>query len=987
MSVSDDIPEWKKRPLTSIYDWEVSQQTDANGVTTCSVSSKTEPDSEVFSCKVSSQTKSEYYKSVKFRDSDVFIVTYAECGDSWIERCILLLMQKEDIKDSLTGYMDTNTADSNRTCNKLYEENISENTNPSAHIYNESEEVVLKGVSSPRIFRAPAGVSLLPGTDGQEVSPIPDGVKVIFVTRNPLDACVLSYNACSSVNGRWPFTAWASAWTQGAVPQGSWWDFTRLWQEEALANPSKVLCMYYEDVNGHSHSAVKRIASFLDIKSDDTFLEKIMDSSIEICKPPTENWVQHFDSNLKDEFENLFHSTFDGKCPELRYIIHDDETWVASRTYTNKEHSDKSVSYTQSFECLKCKCAGTLHLPRHNTDGNIVEQFDINIECNCSCCQPDECVYSNIKRCISCSKEFRLFHDLRTNKYRFACPSKCVYSSLSPLTHRFISARLRSVNTCIPPWNRTLLHSAVQALDAKLVWDLLQKGADPFLTDCDGISPVDTAHAMLKYFPPTAEKDSLFHRIMLINDILPSPRVPPNLSHRVTLSESAYRRNCIVVPSSLHLPCVSDRPLPIPVSRRVSSAPVEAYSVSPFYLSVRPSIRAIDTSSVGEALRSGRQPFTPLTLARLAHGSALLSDPIDNIQDDHARFYIDIFTDKSKNDDLDWKLSELMASVVDDPEVIDVEKQYSGAYSDTIVELNCSACMDTLSVDTTAYTCSKMGCEGALCTDCLRTCVNVTIINALYAVPVIRCPGRCRGRIPTKVWRGALRAIPFKEGGDISEGNAESYLVNIYSNNANALLTMRCGGCDQSTSLFISEMNCHRISYDIESREQKFKEIIGNWTKDLQVEFLQLWLKYQNGMVPADLFIRTMYDLLIQDVDTAEKNTLNLQTKQGILSGVDDMFEPILELMTDMERRFCAQLALLRQYPKILMPCCLHEHCFMCKVEGFHEGMTCEETQEEQIGTDVQYCPFCGVPTLRTDGCDDMLCVCGESWVWCGEEY
>jgi hypothetical protein len=35
---------------------------------------------------------------------------------------------------------------------------------------------------------------------------------------------------------------------------------------------------------------------------------------------------------------------------------------------------------------------------------------------------------------------------------------------------------------------------------------------------------------------------------------------------------------------------------------------------------------------------------------------------------------------------------------------------------------------------------------------------------------------------------------------------------------------------------------------------------------------------------------------------------------------------------------------------------------------------------------DAQYCTGCGVPTVRTDGCTEMLCVCGTIWEWEPEE-
>jgi hypothetical protein len=53
----------------------------------------------------------------------------------------------------------------------------------------------------------------------------------------------------------------------------------------------------------------------------------------------------------------------------------------------------------------------------------------------------------------------------------------------------------------------------------------------------------------------------------------------------------------------------------------------------------------------------------------------------------------------------------------------------------------CSACLDPLPYTSLAFSCSHLGCPGCLCRDCLFRSVFVTITSALYAVPVIRCPG------------------------------------------------------------------------------------------------------------------------------------------------------------------------------------------------------------------------------------------------------
>jgi len=56
--------------------------------------------------------------------------------------------------------------------------------------------------------------------------------------------------------------------------------------------------------------------------------------------------------------------------------------------------------------------------------------------------------------------------------------------------------------------------------------------------------------------------------------------------------------------------------------------------------------------------------------------------------------------------------------------------------------------------------------------------------------------------------------------------------------------------------------------------------------------------------------------------------------------------------------------------------------CFKCKVRGWHRQQSCEERQRKEVSQDVQFCPGCGVPTVRSEGCSHIICVCGRSWTW-----
>lgn len=87
-------------------------------------------------------------------------------------------------------------------------------------------------------------------------------------------------------------------------------------------------------------------------------------------------------------------------------------------------------------------------------------------------------------------------------------------------------------------------------------------------------------------------------------------------------------------------------------------------------------------------------------------------------------------------------------------------------------------------------------------------------------------------------------------------------------------------------------------------------------------------------------------------------------------------------LLCDVERMVALRLAYYRRYPLIKTPCCGSDMCFRCKVRGHHEGKTCLERQAEEAAIDAQSCPGCGVPTVKSEGCNSIICVCGTNWSW-----
>jgi len=176
----------------------------------------------------------------------------------------------------------------------------------------------------------------------------------------------------------------------------------------------------------------------------------------------------------------------------------------------------------------------------------------------------------------------------------------------------------------------------------------------------------------------------------------------------------------------------------------------------------------------------------------------------------------------------------------------------------------------------------------------------------------------CTSRIPTRAW------APHAE---------EAH--HIYEANAEALLTFRCS-------------DCHEVGSLLEGFQ-------GGRLDNCSASLLKAWRDFCHASVPPEMVLNA-------------------------LDGHD--IRQVLGCIADLERRTCLHLAWLRRDPLIQTSCCDTPFCFKCKVGTHHEGQTCEERQREELDILCQFCPECEVPTVRTEGCDHIVCVCGAEWTW-----
>jgi len=250
--------------------------------------------------------------------------------------------------------------------------------------------------------------------------------------------------------------------------------------------------------------------------------------------------------------------------------------------------------------------------------------------------------------------------------------------------------------------------------------------------------------------------------------------------------------------------------------------------------------------------------------------------------------------------------------------------------------------------------CGNMSCAGFFCPDCISQTAISMIDASLYACPYLKCP-ECRHRVPTIVWQ------PL-----VPEENWEKYCTN-----ARSLLNFRCPDCDEVGSL-------------LQDRSDESPPSV-----QISVEEHASWVRWGTDITNTNL-VDTIVNIVKKKVGTDVMSKQLSEDRPGdahILSpspGAHRHFYYLLSMVEDVERRCSLLLQWLRRFSYFKTPCCDAKMCFKCKTQGWHPGRSCEERMRKSLGSGsaVQWCPKCGVPTVKSEGCDHIVCCCGASWTW-----
>ena len=169
--------------------------------------------------------------------------------------------------------------------------------------------------------------------------------KVLYVTRNPFDACVSCYYhpkvGVSPASCGMDFDAFCKLWLSSKVEFGGWIDHTKGWREEYLNSlPSNsMLWISYEELVNQPVESVTKIANFIgvDITTDTSLVARVVEGSRfdnvkkaaqsileagaeghidHLRKGQIGDWRSHFSDELFVEFENEIRQGLNGATDE-----------------------------------------------------------------------------------------------------------------------------------------------------------------------------------------------------------------------------------------------------------------------------------------------------------------------------------------------------------------------------------------------------------------------------------------------------------------------------------------------------------------------------------------------------------------------------------------------------------------------------------------------------------------------------------------------
>lgn len=286
-------------------------------------------------------------KALRFRKGDIFVSTYSKCGTTLTEQIVLLLLNGGDATDLNPLHKNTLDCASKKgppRIGKVWPEMAVVDGLQDCRLTSGGPKKACMGegkarmsvqefdeLPSPRILKSHEPMSLFLGANNH--GSLVDGIKVIYVTRNPFDACVSCYYhpkpGVSPATTGCSFDAFCKLWLSDRVEFGGWIQHVKGWYQQYKRSTmgqedKQILWISYESLVGQPHASIRRIAEFLEVPSNDALVDRVAtgcnfksvkDSALKLIangaqgdvshlrKGKVGDWKNHFSVELREQFE------------------------------------------------------------------------------------------------------------------------------------------------------------------------------------------------------------------------------------------------------------------------------------------------------------------------------------------------------------------------------------------------------------------------------------------------------------------------------------------------------------------------------------------------------------------------------------------------------------------------------------------------------------------------------------------------------------
>jgi len=206
-------------------------------------------------------------ENFEVRNSDVWICSYPKTGTTWAQEMVWMIENNVDFEGAKASIIARSTF--LEMCAMSDNEKFEKIMGIPSPFHNTIQYA--NEQKSPRCIKSHLPFSLLP----QELRSGTKAPKIIYVMRNPKDACVSYYHHCRLLHGcRASLEEFSKVFLADKVMYGSYWKHVLgFWEQRKLPN---LLIIKYEDMKKDLAVVIKQVATFLDKQLTDRQIEELL---------------------------------------------------------------------------------------------------------------------------------------------------------------------------------------------------------------------------------------------------------------------------------------------------------------------------------------------------------------------------------------------------------------------------------------------------------------------------------------------------------------------------------------------------------------------------------------------------------------------------------------------------------------------------------------------------------------------------------------